>query len=67
MIEIVIRCDVCDIAGDSSHGPKDNYAHLIRERLKAAGWLVSQRGGQDLCPGCRKEIRNEREEENHDG
>lgn len=49
MIEIVIRCNVCDRVGDSSSGKR---AHVLRRDLRALGW--TNYGGIDLCPGCRE-------------
>lgn len=46
-VEIVIRCNGCDIAGDSSTSAP---AHVIRTRLKASGWR--QAGAIDCCPKC---------------
>ena len=52
-IEIVIRCSICDVAGDSAEHPTP--AHVIRKRLREqAGWV--QRGKEDYCPKCWKRM-----------
>lgn len=56
MIEIVIRCDGCDVAGDSSNGPHPK-AHILRESLKRSGWVVGQPGAKDYCPQCKDTVK----------
>jgi hypothetical protein len=50
MLVFEIRCDGCDICGDSS---AVKPAHVMRRTLAKHGWLVEQRGGKDFCPDCR--------------
>lgn len=48
-----IRCDECDLLGDS-HTYKAGVARKLREVLAVRhGWRVRKAGkGRDLCPGC---------------
>lgn len=47
-----IRCDECDILGDSRTF-KAGVCKELRVYLARHGWRVRKAGkGRDLCPGC---------------
>ena len=53
MIVTEIRCDGCDVLGDTSRnrsGARREHAHQIRHRLSRDGWISL--GGKDYCQGC---------------
>jgi len=52
MIVLEIRCDDCDVCGDSS-GVKS--AHAMRRELRRQGWR--QDGKRDFCNKCLKAAR----------
>ncbi len=53
MIEITIRCDECDRAGDSCANSM-TACRRLRARLFKIGWSQSRGGGKsrDFCPKC---------------
>lgn len=58
MIEITIRCDVCDTAGDSrsnarGRGGGRSAIGDLRREVASTGWRVRVGGGgRDICPKC---------------
>jgi hypothetical protein len=46
-LELTVRCDGCDKAGDSA---VCGYAYVLRKNLRKLGWHNA--GGLDLCPKC---------------
>jgi hypothetical protein len=46
-LELTVRCDGCDKAGDSA---VNAYVHILRKNLRKLGW--HHRGGRDLCARC---------------
>jgi hypothetical protein len=62
MIELRIICDDCGRTAPvigftrpgkrTERGAQHPKAHSIREKIKADGWRVGQRGGRDWCPDC---------------
>lgn len=54
-LELVVRCDGCDRAGDSK---TKGYAYILRKNLrKQGGHYVN---GKDMCPACWLEKQKEK-------
>ena len=54
MIVLEIKCDGCPMVGARDSGIDRKPAHVLRQMLKAAGWLIDPDHGRDLCPTCRQ-------------
>ena len=54
-LELTVRCDLCDRAGDSSTARSIIQAAVLRKGLRKDGWKIrngTDRQGKDVCPDC---------------
>lgn len=65
MIEIRIRCDLCDKDSGERNTGRPLKAHTLRQRLEQKGWVCGWDRGPyhpkprtvDVCPECRRSLK----------
>ena len=52
-IAVQVVCDGCGKSVSCGSGKDREHAHVVRSRLRDAGWSVSWAPDGDLCDACR--------------